>query len=74
MDLLADLARKLFRYWEKVNLSSLFYQLERRIPPFLASMERRAGCVVHISLKSWTVFREGTGCSPDLRILDRLRK
>jgi DNA polymerase I-like protein with 3'-5' exonuclease and polymerase domains len=29
----------------KVNLSSLFYQLEMRILPVLVSMERRAVCV-----------------------------
>ena len=31
MDLLADLARELFRRLKKVNLWSLFYQLEMRI-------------------------------------------
>ena len=51
MDLLADLARELFRFLEKVNLSSLFYQLEMRIPPFLVSMERRAVCEDHSRLE-----------------------
>ena len=45
MDLLADLARELFRRLEKVNLWSLFYQLEMRILPVLVSMERRGVCV-----------------------------
>ena len=40
MDLLADLARELFRRLKKVNLWSLFYQLEMRILPVLVSMER----------------------------------
>jgi DNA polymerase I-like protein with 3'-5' exonuclease and polymerase domains len=45
MDLLADLSRELFRLLEKVNLWSLFYQLEMRILPVLVSMERRGVCV-----------------------------
>ncbi len=40
MDQLADLARELFRCLKKVNLWSLFYQLEMRILPVLVSMER----------------------------------
>ena len=40
MDLLADLAMELFRRLKKVNLWSLFYQLEKRILPVLVSMER----------------------------------
>ena len=45
MDLLGDLAREMFRHLEKVNLWSLFYQLEMRILPVLVSMERIAVCV-----------------------------
>jgi len=45
MEVLSDLGRELFRSLEKVNLWSLFYQLEMRILPALVSMERQGLCV-----------------------------
>ena len=44
MDLLADFSRKLFRRMEKVNLWSLFYQLEMIILPTLG-LWKEDGCV-----------------------------